>query len=93
MRAILLPLLIACTAAPVLAAPPQDGHSRSMPMQPGSRERPDNWNHDGAPQPPRMWKGHGDWAEHYKACKKHYRSYNYRTDTYMSRGKRMRCQL
>ena len=67
---------------------------RHQPMRAGSQSRPDNWNSDGAPRPPRMWRGRGSaWPKHYKACRQHYHSYDFRTDTIGVNGRRRRCVL
>lgn len=66
------------------------------PSGPGREARYDGWESDGAPRPPRMWRGHGGtmWTDHYRACRKAYGSrYDYRTDTVRRGGSRRRCAL
>lgn len=64
------------------------------PMHAGDRPRPADWNSDGAPSPPWMWRGYGSmWPRHYRACRSRYSSYDYRSDAYRSHGRRVRCTL
>jgi hypothetical protein len=77
-----------------LATERGDGGVR-RPMQAGDQPRPTGWNSDGAPRPPRMWRGYGAaWPSHYRACRRRYPSYDYRTDTYRKHGStRSRCVI
>lgn len=56
-----------------------------------------NWQNGWGPRPPAPpshWTRQGDWYRHVRACQRHYRSYDPRTDTYRTRGgKRLRCRL
>ncbi|WP_369978297.1 BA14K family protein [Xanthomonas bundabergensis] len=43
--------------------------------------------------PPAHRSRHDDWYRHVRACQQRYRSYDARTDTFVTRGRRLRCSL
>ena len=43
--------------------------------------------------PPPHRSRHDDWYRHVRVCQQRYRSYDPRTDTFFTRGRRVRCSL
>ncbi|AKK66140.1 BA14K family protein [Xanthomonas translucens] len=43
--------------------------------------------------PPAHRSRHDDWYRHVHTCQQRYRSYDARTDTFVTRGRRLRCAL
>ncbi|MCC4596533.1 BA14K family protein [Xanthomonas campestris pv. phormiicola] len=64
-------------------------------------DRPDDkrygrWDPKWGPRPgnpPAHRSRHDDWYRHVRACQQRYRSYDARTDTFVTRGRRLRCSL
>ncbi|MBN6101907.1 BA14K family protein [Xanthomonas sp. CFBP 8703] len=64
-------------------------------------DRPDDkrygrWDPKWGPRPgnpPAHRARHDDWYRHVRACQQRYRSYDARTDTFVHRGRRLRCSL
>ncbi|UKE73556.1 BA14K family protein [Xanthomonas graminis] len=88
--------------------PGQLGHDRrDAPRhddRPGDRrrdDRPDDrrygrWDPKWGPRPgnpPAHRSRHDDWYRHVHTCQQRYRSYDARTDTLVTRGRRVRCAL
>jgi len=80
-----------------LGVVPASGQDRPFqPASSGSQARHANWNSDGAPPPPSMWRGHGGtmWTDHYHRCRKRYGArYDPGTDMVRQGRRRERCQL
>lgn len=79
------PHSVASNKAPAQSAPAKSSPGKSAPakVQPAK------------PQPARApsAKGHASGPAHQKACRNRYKSYDARSDSYLYRGKRIRCTL
>ena len=89
----LVALALSAGAAGAQGIGDQAKGSSAMPMAAGNQPRPVNWNSDGVPRPPSMWRGQGEsWQQHYRACRQqHGTSYNRQTDMVTRNGRRSRC--
>jgi len=82
--------LMATLGAPAMAQAPHHGAS-----QPASSKAPAKKPAPAKAQPAKAQpvKGHSTGAAHQKACRNRYKSYDARLDSYLYRGKRVRCTL
>ena len=84
--------LMATLGAPAMAQAPHHGAS-----QPVSSKAPAKKPAPAKAQPakaqPAKAQGHSTGAAHQKACRNRYKSYDARLDSYLYRGKRVRCTL
>ena len=84
--------LMATLGAPAMAQAPHHGAS-----QPASSKAPAKKPSPAKAQPakaqPAKAQGRSTGAAHQKACRNRYKSYDARLDSYLYRGKRVRCTL